>query len=193
MIKYLKLILLLLILANCRPDNPVQLPEVVIQEFILSDEVNLWSTYINTTDSLLLLFEDILDNVIYIKVDTTMIYNPTTGINNIGNHQIGKSYYICLSIEDTFSIAGPKVNINDQPIVLFEEWNSLGYLLDQELDVLIALDPIMQNVIFMKDGNGDSFWPDMDLNIIGNMIPGKGYRIKMSTRCLFYYPEIESN
>jgi len=51
--------------------------------------------------------------------------------------------------------------------------------------MLSTLDP---NIIIVKDGNGMVYWPSVFLNMIGNMIPGEGYQIKMNAADVFTYP-----
>jgi hypothetical protein len=53
------------------------------------------------------------------------------------------------------------------------------------------MDPIMDELLIIKDENGNVFWPLFDLNSIGNMDPGEGYQTKMENTEVFSYPSGE--
>ena len=52
------------------------------------------------------------------------------------------------------------------------------------LEVLYSDD----DIIIIKDENGNVYWPEYELNSIGNMCPGNGYRIKTNESVNFSYP-----
>ena len=39
----------------------------------------------------------------------------------------------------------------------------------------------LEDIIIIKDSEGNAFWPLFDINTIGNLEPGKGYQIKMNS------------
>jgi len=68
-------------------------------------------------------------------------------------------------------------------------WSILGYLRKSPAALTVVMSPIVSEIIIMKDENGYVYWPSLQINTIGNMIPGEGYQIKMSTSLGFFYPE----
>jgi len=48
---------------------------------------------------------------------------------------------------------------------------------------------MQSSIIIAKDYTGAAFLPDWDYNGIGNMNPGEGYQIKMSTNSELLYPQ----
>ena len=50
------------------------------------------------------------------------------------------------------------------------------------------LSEIVNNLIIMKDGDGNVYWPEFGLNSIGDMCQGNGYRIKINESMNFSYP-----
>ena len=53
------------------------------------------------------------------------------------------------------------------------------------------MESIADNLIIVKDQDGSVYWPSYNLNSIGNMLPGKGYQIKMINPDTLIYPDIE--
>ena len=41
------------------------------------------------------------------------------------------------------------------------------------------LNSVEDNLIIIKDEDGNVYWPEYNLNSIGDLLPGEGYRIKI--------------
>ena len=68
-----------------------------------------------------------------------------------------------------------------QDINLEEGWGIFStYItpLDSNLESIFGS---LEDVIIIKDSEGNAFWPFFDLNTIGSLEPGKGYQIKMNS------------
>ena len=50
---------------------------------------------------------------------------------------------------------------------------------------------IIDNLIIVKDSEGNAFWPLFDLNTIGDLESGKGYQIKMLNSTILQYPSLD--
>ncbi|MCF8370649.1 MAG: hypothetical protein K9H64_03435 [Bacteroidales bacterium] len=67
-----------------------------------------------------------------------------------------------------------------QRISLPINWSIFStYLIPTESDISVLLNPIINNLIIVKDGDGQTFWPAFGLNMIGDIEPGRGYQIKI--------------
>ncbi|MCF8371292.1 MAG: T9SS type A sorting domain-containing protein [Bacteroidales bacterium] len=97
-------------------------------------------------------------------------YNPTA-FPNAGNYsQSGESGIIKLQ-----GYAEQFVGIN-------EGWGIMSTYIDPfETDINAVLSSIYQNLIILKDENGEVVYPAWNLNTIGSLIIGEGYQIKMNT------------
>jgi hypothetical protein len=52
------------------------------------------------------------------------------------------------------------------------------------------LSNILTDVEIVKDENGNIFSPQLNINQIGNLYPGKGYQIKMILSNTLIYPSL---
>ena len=57
---------------------------------------------------------------------------------------------------------------------------------------MIGLQPIIpreivSNIIIVKDGMGNVYFPDWGFSNLGDLKPGEGYQIKMSSSDILYY------
>jgi len=78
------------------------------------------------------------------------------------------------------SIAGSP--LDSQMVALPSGWSMFStYIdpLDNELDSILS--SVSTNVIIAKDWLGQAYWPQYNLNQIGNIVKGHGYEIKMTT------------
>ena len=49
------------------------------------------------------------------------------------------------------------------------------------------------NLVIVKNGDGQVYWPAFYVNVIGNMLPGKGYLINLSSGQTFSFPANTAN
>jgi uncharacterized protein (TIGR02145 family) len=67
-----------------------------------------------------------------------------------------------------------------QNIKLSEGWNLFStYIQPASPAISNVLSTIISNVIIVKDGGGDVYWPQYNVNNIGNMGIGEGYQVKI--------------
>jgi hypothetical protein len=69
-----------------------------------------------------------------------------------------------------------------QYINLVQGWRFISTYIDlfePSLDSLFA--PIVSEVIIVKNGIGLTYWPQYNINVIGNMVLGQGYQLKMAS------------
>ena len=67
----------------------------------------------------------------------------------------------------------------------------MGYLHQDCYNAIDMTYPMIDNVIILKDEEGNVYWPEFEINSIGNMCPGEGYRIKTINAISFNYPSGE--
>lgn len=64
-------------------------------------------------------------------------------------------------------------------IDLLEGWNLIGYNLIFESSPEDQLAEIVNNMMLMKNNEGQVYWPEYGFNGMGNLMPGQGYLVKM--------------
>ena len=84
----------------------------------------------------------------------------------------------CFSINDVFSeMLGNNPSITKNFV---SGWNMFGYPCSQSIDLSEAFSSIVENVIIVKDNNGNVYMPEFSFNGIGFLEGGEGYQIKMN-------------
>jgi PKD repeat protein len=72
--------------------------------------------------------------------------------------------------------------LDSQILDLVAGWSFFStYINPVNPDINQILNSVISHVIIVKDGNGNVFWPQYNVNNIGNITTGKGYQLKMDT------------
>ncbi|MCX6256619.1 MAG: PKD domain-containing protein [Bacteroidia bacterium] len=134
------------------------------------------------------IFNPVLSDVIIVKNGAGAVFWPQYNLNNIGNFVLGEGYQLKMSVLHTINVVGLACVPQTSPFNIPVGWSILGYL--RQVPGLIAsmLAPVTSNIIIVKNGNGNVFWPFYGLNAIGYMNPGEGYQIKMNSGQTLIYP-----
>ena len=75
-------------------------------------------------------------------------------------------------------------------VELNEGWNLLGYLRLEAINLeSLFTEPLLSEIIIIKNSDGLAFLPEYDYNGIGDFEPGLGYQIKINSTQAFYYLE----
>ena len=89
----------------------------------------------------------------------------------------------------TLVVEGSSVVPEITPVILPSEWSILGYLRNNPGPIQIMLADIVSNISIVKNDIGSVYWPVYGVNLIVDMLPGKGYQIKMDmSDTLVYQP-----
>jgi hypothetical protein len=131
---------------------------------------------------------DIVSDVIIIKDGEGKMYWPQWGVNLIGDMVIGQGYQSKMLNPQILTVSGQKVIPDQTPVPAPQGWSILGYLRDTSGDIIIMLSSIYNNIILVKDWQGNVYWPAYGINLIGDMIPGRGYQFALSSSGILVYP-----
>ena len=152
---------------------------------------SIFSTYINPfLPNLNDVFNPIINEVSIVKNGTGLVFWPQWGLNAIGDLAIGQGYQIKLNSAQTLDINGLSLDPLTTNINLPSGWSIIGYLHQIPANIETMLSTIASDIIIVKSGYGQVYWPSWGLNAIGNMIPGQGYQINLTTAHVFSYPAI---
>ena len=163
------------------------------QSIVISDGWSIISTYIDPEDpNMVSVFSSITDdgNLVIVKDQSGYVYWPEFNLNNIGDITIGQGYQIKANSNDEIVISG-MLSQHASSIPL-SGWSILGYLHREPADAVYLMSPQVDYITIVKDEDGNVYWPEFNLNSIGDMQPGKGYQIKTSNDITFQYPDLES-
>ncbi len=149
---------------------------------------NLISTYIdpdvNDLDSIM---EPVINSVLIIKDKYGQVYWAQYGIDMIDTLTIGDGYQIMMGAWAGLTIFGDVIEPQSTPISIAEGWNLIAYLRQSPANIIDVLSPVTDHVVICKNNNGQAYWPQFGINMIGLMEPGQGYQIKMDSSLLFTY------
>ena len=111
---------------------------------------------------------------------------PQYNYNGLGNWDFHQGYLICVEEADEFYVNGERTP-PDTPIDLRIGWNMISYFLDRPVDCEIALSGVVDQLGLAKDGWGRFYAPEFGYNGLGDMVAGRGYKLKMLQRQQLIY------
>jgi hypothetical protein len=150
---------------------------------------NLISTYIIPDyPSMGDVFAPVVEDLFLAKDEIGSVYWPAYNLNNIGDHTTGKAYKVKMNADAVLQVRGANAIPTEHTLLLNEGWSYLGYLRKQAADISIVMESIAQDILLIKDGIGNVYWPEFNVNTIGNMEPGKGYQVRMVATREFNFP-----
>lgn len=138
-------------------------------------------------------FHSITEDVIIVKNNAGEVYLPEWNYNGFGNLINGQGYTIKLSQNHTLEFCGTYLRSESNPINLTDGWNTIAYLSTHNMNVEFVMSPLTSrnNLVIVKDYQGNPFLPEWDYNGIGEMKPGQGYQLKVNNQDQIYYPTNE--
>ncbi|MCX6256869.1 MAG: hypothetical protein NTW49_03070 [Bacteroidia bacterium] len=69
-----------------------------------------------------------------------------------------------------------------QTIYLPQGWSMFStYIQPSSANISNVMSPVVSQILIVKDGDGNVFWPQYGVNLVGNMQNGKAYEVKMNT------------
>ena len=170
-------------------------PDVnITQSIILPQAWSMFSTYIIPTQAdIANVMTDIVSNVIIAKDGEGKVYYPAYGTNQIGNLTIGKGYQVKMEVSDVLEITGPSAIPENTHISVAQGWGIIGYLRHPSGAIAEMLSTIVNEIIIVKNGDGEIYWPQFGVDLIGTMNPGEGYKLKMESQETLTYPSNNYN
>lgn len=150
---------------------------------------SIFSTYVDALEpNIDSLVSPFITEVIIAKNDDGNVFWPIWNLNAIGNILIGEGYMIKMTSPQTMVVNGTPVTPETTSLLIDQGWSLLGYLRQSPATINSMLSPIESDIHIVKNGNGQVFWPQYGLNLIGNMNPGEGYQVKMNSAQVLTYP-----
>jgi len=149
---------------------------------------NMFSINVDPTDPAAeTVMAPIVNDLVIMKNGSGQTYIPAYGINNIGDIDFTEGYKAYLNQAVSLDVTGPAAD-PATPITLTTGWSMISYLPDAAMDADVALASIAGELIIAKDGAGSTYIPAYGINQIGQMQPGQGYKVNLSSAGTLIYP-----
>lgn len=137
--------------------------------------------------------EDVLDplgeNLVLVK-NLTGVYYPEEDLNTLGDWDNLSGYIIKISADSELNFTGSKSE--DPDIELQAGWNLMPVPSSCGVNTEDLFSDIISEVIVVKDIAGVSvFWPDLQINTLPFLMPGKAYFIKLNSSQTITFPVCE--
>jgi len=169
------------------PSRPTQ---TVRHTLRLRQGWNLVSSYAAPSDpSMDQVFSTVQSDLVVAKGELGQIYSPPYGISALSRWAPTEAYLVYVTAERSISVEGTKVPA-DAPIPLESGWNYVSYLPSGPLSVEEAFASLSDNLVVVKDEAGNPYMPDSDyqVNDIGEVRPGEGYKLYVERADTLRYP-----
>lgn len=161
----------------------------ITQSIALEEGWNFISSHLSPVNSLMdSVFSSVNDDLFLAKDENGNVYWPGVGVNNIGNHIIGEAYKVNMNADAIIDIKGVTISPEDYDISLSQGWSYIGYLRDANANITSVMNTVSDKIFLMKNIEGDVYWPQFNINNIGNMEIGAGYQINMISDTTFSFP-----
>lgn len=135
------------------------------------------------------IFEDHTGDILIVKNARGHLYMPSLGLNTIGNWNMEEGYRVYANNDFYLMLFGEEAVPANYSIEVDQSWKYISYLRNSKMDIETALDSIIDNILIVKNSDGDIYMPSLGVNTIGNMIPGVGYSIYMNNSDELTYPD----
>jgi len=114
-------------------------------------------------------------------------YRPGAGVNEIGAWNAEEAYLIHATASVTLTVEGDPVG---SPALSLEQgWNWVPYFPAAPLGVQEAISSIAGDLVLLKDEAGRAYAPDESVEVLEQLVPGKGYKVYVQQPTTLEYPE----
>jgi hypothetical protein len=159
------------------------------QDIALQQGWNLVSTTVTPDDpSMEVLFNGISTDVEVVRDESGAAYNPSDGTNDIGRWDTNEAYAVFNSAAATLSLQGVDIDPASTSLSLQKGWNWVPYLPKSAMPVSEALSSIQDHLVIAKDEDGRLYFPALGIDNLGQMNPGRGYKIYVDQDASLTYP-----
>lgn len=124
-----------------------------------------------------------LENLQIVYNDQGFALIPPYSINTLGDIYFKDGFHVYTSITDTLYYEGTRINPYEWPILVESgRWSSIAYLGESAMDPEDAIEAsLVDSIDIMQSSDGGAWIPSLSLNTLGNLTPGKGYQIALSS------------
>jgi len=115
-------------------------------------------------------------------------YSPQFNFNNIPFWNELEGYQIKLDEEDAIEFAGDAID-PATVLNLRDGWSMISYLPQWEMDAPTTFEPLGEDLLIAKDGDGRFYVPAFGFTNMGDLSELNGYQVKLEEAQEFVYPQ----
>ncbi len=136
-----------------------------------------------------IMFQGIIDDLIILQGDGGVFW-PNENVNTLGNWDPTMAYQIKLQDDVQLNIIGT-VTTNNR-IDISEGWNNLPVLTTCPIAINDLVNGTNTGILFIIEVAGtEIYWPDMGINSLEQLMPGKSYYLKSEGDGSVIFPDCE--
>jgi hypothetical protein len=148
---------------------------------------NTISSYVMPSDLAIdQIFSPVATDVIIVKDGVGNSYIPTFNINDIGDWNMLEGYQVKMGNTRVLTLTGEQMDPQTS-IPLSSGWQIVAYLRDSPSPIASEMAGIGSNLLIAKNGTGDTYIPALNIDDIGNMMPGRGYHLRLTANDTLTY------
>lgn len=125
------------------------------------------------------IFSPVEDEVIIVKDGAGNSYIPAFDINDIGSWDMLQGYQVKMAETEVLTLTGEQID-PQTAIPLAAGWQIVAYLRNTPAPIAAELSGLGNDLLIAKNGAGDTYIPTLNIDDIGNMMPGRGYHLRMT-------------
>ncbi len=123
------------------------------------------------------------------KNDIGEVYYPAENVNNIEFWDIAEGYHIFMRENAVLTMTGLGINPSDYPIGMSASlWYIISYLPSAPMRTETALATLGDNILVVKNSDGEVYYPRYEIDQIHTMNPTEGYKIILVNADTLTYP-----
>lgn len=149
----------------------------MISSFVAPDEAGL-----------LPLLEQLGQTAVLLRDDLGRVVVPSTATNQVGVWQATEGYQLKVAADTSLLLIGSRLDPAETPIELQPGWQMISYLRNQPGTLGGQLAAVAGRLELVKNNAGRVYMPAYGIDDIGAMLPGQGYRLKVSAAATLLYP-----
>jgi len=176
---------------NCKPYfGVVEIAEPTTQFiFLPAGWSGLSTSIIPENTNLETLFQPVLNDIIILQNENGFFY-PEINTNTIGQWDNHEGFKIKVEHAVELQISG--WNDEDKQVSLHSGWNLVPVLSDCPQPVFTLFDGIIDEIMIIKEVAGMKiYWPEMNVNTLYSLEPGKSYFVFSNSAVSFTFPDCE--
>ncbi|MBT3232332.1 MAG: T9SS type A sorting domain-containing protein [Calditrichaeota bacterium] len=141
-------------------------------------------------DDVVVMFVDLAERetLTMVKDGQGRFYSTAFGFNNIPFWNELEGYLLKLVEADGFELAGDAID----PATVLElpdGWSMISYIPQWEMDAPTAFEPLGENLLIAKDGEGRFYVPAFGFTNMGDLSEMNGYQVKLDQAQDFAFPQ----
>ena len=150
---------------------------------------NMISAYVAPDEAELLpLLAQLGQTAVQLRDDLGRVVVPLAGTNQVGTWQSTEGYQLKVTADTSLLLVGSRLDPAETPIALQPGWQMISYLREQPGAVGGQLAAVAGQLELVKNNAGQVFMPAYGIDDIGELLPGQGYRLKISAATTLLYP-----